>query len=185
MNKKENIKNNLILNPDIAKILVKLNEIGCTPLLIGGCVRDAYLGIKPKDIDIEVYGISYADLEQFLSKYGRVDIVGKSFGVIVFNHFEFSDCGDKTKYDFSIPRKENKLGVGHKGFDITLDSNLSVKEASSRRDFSMNALAYDPITDELHDYYGGINDLDNKIIRHTSDAFSEDSLRILRAMNFQ
>ena len=175
-----NIKYNLVLESDMIKILELLNTNGYKPLLIGGCVRDAYLGIKPKDIDVEVYGISYEKLQQFLSSYGRVDIVGKAFGVIVFTHF-----GSKMRYDFSIPRKENKLGVGHTSFNITLDSNLSIKEASSRRDVTFNALAYDPITNELHDYYGGIGDLENGIIRHTSEQFKEDSLRIWRCCQFQ
>ena len=175
-----NIKNNLVLEPEMVKLLQMLNNNGHTTLVIGGSVRDAYLGIKPKDIDIEVYGMSYADLEQFLSAYGRVDIVGKTFGVIVFTHFK-----SKMRYDFSIPRTENKLGIGHTGFDIKLDSNLTVKEAAERRDFTFNALAYDPITNELHDYYGGIGDLENRIIRHTSDKFEDDFLRILRAMQFQ
>lgn len=178
--KTANIKNNLVLPSSMTRLLTELNKLGHTTLLIGGCVRDAYLGIKPKDIDIEVYGINYEKLEQFLSAYGRVDIVGKTFGVIVFTHYESS-----MRYDFSIPRKENKLGVGHTGFDITLDANLSVKEAAERRDFTFNALAYDPMTDELHDYYGGIGDLENKIIRHTSDKFEDDFLRIIRAMQFQ
>lgn len=178
--KTANIKNNLVLPSSMTRLLTELNKLGHTTLLIGGCVRDAYLGIKPKDIDIEVYGINYEKLEQFLSAYGRVDIVGKTFGVIVFTHYESS-----MRYDFSIPRKENKLGIGHTGFDITLDANLTVKEAAERRDFTMNALAYDPITDELHDYYGGVGDLENKIIRHTSDKFEDDFLRILRLMQFQ
>lgn len=175
-----NIKNNLVLEPEMVNVLTELNKLGHTTLLIGGCVRDAYLGIKPKDIDIEVYGINYEKLEQFLSTYGRVDIVGKTFGVIVFTHFK-----SKMRYDFSIPRKENKLGIGHTGFDITLDANLTVKEAAERRDFTWNALAYEPLKDELHDYYGGIGDLENKIIRHTSNKFEDDFLRILRAMQFQ
>lgn len=89
------------------------------------------------------------------------------------------------KYDFSVPRKESKMGVGHKGFEITLDSNLSIKEASERRDITVNALAYDPIEDQIYDYFGGLDDLKNKVIRHTSEKFSEDYLRILRVFQIQ
>jgi tRNA nucleotidyltransferase (CCA-adding enzyme) len=138
------------------------------------------MGIEPKDIDIEVYKISYEALMTTLSHYGRVDLVGKKFGVIAFHPF-----GSEMKYDFSVPRKENKFGTGHKGFEITFDLDMTIKDAAERRDFTFNALAYDPITDQLYDYYGGVEDLKNKIIRHTSDKFSEDYLRILRAMQFQ
>lgn len=170
----------ITLAPDMLLMLQKLNEQGCQCLIMGGAVRDAKLGIEPKDIDIEVYGISYENLLKFLSNYGTVDLVGKKFGVIVFNPFY-----EAVKYDFSIPRTENKMGAGHQGFDITLNSNLTIKEASIRRDFTMNSIAYDPIEDKIYDYFGGVADIENRIIRHTSDKFNEDYLRIFRAMQFQ
>lgn len=176
----DKIKNNLKLEPEIIKLMQKLNYRGNQCLVIGGAVRDSILGIEAKDIDIEVYGISYEDLMKFLSQYGKVDLVGQKFGVIIFNPYN-----GKMKYDFSIPRTESKIGVGHNAFNILLDSNLSIKDASERRDFSFNALAYDPIEDQIYDYFGGLDDLKNKIIRHTSDAFSEDYLRILRCFQFQ
>lgn len=168
------------LNADIHSILQGLNNKGHQCLVMGGAVRDAILGIEPKDIDIEVYGISYEKLMEFLSDYGKVDLVGKKFGVIIFNPFN-----SEAKYDFSIPRTENKIGVGHKGFDIKLDSNLTIKDAAVRRDFTMNSIAYDPIENKVYDFFGGVDDIKNKIIRHTSDKFNEDYLRILRAMQFQ
>lgn len=180
-----NIKNQITLEPEIMTIIKKLNDSGNTALLVGGCVRDAYLGIKPKDIDIEVYGISYAELESFLSQYGSVDIVGKSFGVIVFNPTRKVLVGSAMKYDFSIPRTESKSGVGHKGFEVSLRSDITIQEAAMRRDVTFNALAYDVIKDELYDYYGGVGDMENKIIRHTSDLFEDDYLRILRLFQMQ
>ncbi len=176
------MKNNLIkVEPSIYNIINTLNRLGHQSLIVGGCVRDAILGIdKPKDVDIEVYKICYEDLMKFLSKYGKVDLVGKNFGVIKFKPTN----GIGIDYDFSIPRKENKIGVLHTDYEITFDVNFTIEESAIRRDFTMNALAYDPIEDQIYDYFGGLDDIKNKIIRHTSEKFSEDSLRILRAMNF-
>lgn len=175
------MKPNLItLEPSIYEILFHLEDLGFKSYIVGGAVRDAKLGLKPKDIDVEVYGVNYEDLMTVLSNYGKVDLVGKKFGVIVFTPFEA-----EMKYDFSVPRIENKIGTGHKGFDITLNSNLTIKEAAIRRDISINALAYDPIADQIYDYFGGLEDLKNKVIRHTSDKFTEDYLRILRVFQIQ
>ena len=168
------------IEPVVMNVLRELDGKGYQCLVIGGAVRDAILGIEPKDIDIEVYKINYEDLMQFLSWHGKVDLVGKKFGVIVFR-----PSGSEMKYDFSVPRKENKVGTGHTGFEITFDIDMTIKEAAERRDFTFNALAYDVINSQLYDYYGGVQDLENKIIRHTSDKFSEDYLRILRGMQFQ
>jgi tRNA nucleotidyltransferase (CCA-adding enzyme) len=168
------------LEPPIYNIVNILNRLGHQCLVVGGAVRDSILGIEPKDIDIEVYKISYEDLMTFLSKYGTVDLVGKKFGVIVFN-----PKNGKMKYDFSIPRKENKVGIGHTEFEITFDEKMTIKDAATRRDITINALAYDPIENHIYDYFGGVEDLKNKIIRHTSNAFSEDYLRILRIFQMQ
>lgn len=165
---------------EVLKVLGELNAKGCQSLIVGGAVRDAILGIAPKDIDIEVYNISYADLSDFLAKYGTINLVGKSFGVIKFKPF-----AGEMEYDFSVPRKENKIGIGHKSFEVSFDETMTIKDAALRRDFTFNSLAYDPITNTVYDYFGGISDIENKIIRHTSDKFSEDALRILRAMQFQ
>lgn len=167
------------VEPAIRKILVQLDINNNKALIVGGAVRDAIMEIEPKDIDIEVYNISYDDLNTFLSQYGKVDLVGKSFGVIKFSPYDA-----EMDYDFSVPRKENRMGVGHKGFEVTFDENMTIEESAIRRDFTMNALAYDPLYDQVYDYFGGIDDIKNKIIRHTSDKFGEDALRILRAMQF-
>ncbi len=170
----------ITLEPKVLEIIQKLNDRGNLSLIVGGAVRDAILGItKPKDIDIEVYSINYNDLMEFLSAYGRVDLVGKKFGVIAF-----TPKGCEMKYDFSIPRMENKVGLGHCEFEITFDEKISIEQAASRRDFTFNALAYDPLTNYTYDYFGGVEDINNKIIRHTSDKFNEDSLRILRCFQF-
>ena len=168
-----------ITNP-IRRIMEELNSIRCKALIVGGAVRDALLEITPKDIDIEVYNVSYGDMEAFLSRHGKVDLVGKSFGVI-----KFKPDGEDETYDFSIPRKESRIGVGHKAFEVSFDQSMTIQDAAMRRDFCFNALAYDPLENKIYDYFGGMEDLKNKVIRHTSTAFGEDPLRVLRAMNFQ
>lgn len=146
--------------------------------LVGGCVRDSLLGIAQKDFDLEVYGVSYEALEQKLAAHGRVDLVGKSFGVIKFT----SRNGDQ--WDFSLPRQDSKIADGHRGFRVAVDSDIDPKAAASRRDFTINALMFDPRTSIYLDFFGGQEDLHNRVLRHTSAAFAEDPLRVLRGMQF-
>ncbi len=160
-------------------LLDVLNAVGqkSQPFLVGGCVRDWLLGLQPKDIDVEVYGCSADTLIQLLTPFGKINLVGKSFGVIKLTL-------QSGIYDFSLPRRESKKGKGHKGFIVEADPHLSEKEASARRDFTMNAILYDPIEDTLIDFFDGAQDLKNKVLRHTSNAFSEDPLRVLRGFQF-
>ena len=171
----------------VTHVLEFLNDNGFNPIIVGGAVRDALVGDKPKDIDIEVYGITVENLESILSSYGKVDAVGKSFGVLKFIPYDANGklVELEEPFDFSVPRRENKVGVGHKGFEIELSDDISIEEAATRRDFTWNSMGYNPITNTLYDYYGGINDLAEGIIRHTSPKFAEDPLRILRALQFQ
>lgn len=105
-------------------------------------------------------------------------MVGKSFGVIKITDKE----GDE--YDFSIPRRESKTGISHKDFAIIFDTDITPIEAAGRRDFTINAMAYDPISEELYDFFDGEEDLKNNILRATTDSFKEDPLRVLRGMQF-
>lgn len=171
---------NIRIDDKVDRIIIHLNTLGYECLLVGGCVRDALLGLEPKDIDIEVYGTNFETLSNILSEHGRVDLVGQAFGVIKFSSPELM-----RDYDFSIPRKENKVGVKHQDFEMQFDEKMTPKEAAERRDFTFNALAYNPLTEELHDYFMGVADIESKCIRHTSEKFMEDPLRILRAMQFQ
>lgn len=183
----------ITIEKGIYDIMATLGKRGHKALLIGGAVRDALLGLEPKDIDIEVYNISYSDLNDFLSAYGMTDLVGKTFGVIKFRPHLYGVGASfdpdyhvyGKQYDFSVPRRENKIGIGHKAFEMTFDSTMTIEESGRRRDFSWNAIAYDPIENKIYDYFGGLDDLKNKIIRHTSDAFKEDALRVLRCLQFQ
>lgn len=145
--------------------------------LVGGSVRDALLNLRPKDFDVEVYGLTMEKIAEVLGSLGDTVTTGKAFSVIELRV-------DEQEYDFSVPRKEHKTGSGHRGFEIVPDPNLSEFEASLRRDLTINALHYDPICAEVIDFHGGLSDLENGILRHVSNAFREDPLRPLRLMQF-
>ncbi len=89
-----------------------------------------------------------------------------------------------SSWDFSIPRRESKTGPHHRDFHTTFDPSITPREAASRRDFTINAIGYDPIRDEVLDFFGGEEDLRNRVLRATSSAFKEDPLRVLRGMQF-
>ena len=162
---------------DLARVLREIPELARS-YLVGGCVRDALLGLPQKDFDIEVFGVSYEQLAAALAHWGKTDLVGRSFGVVKLK------LSDGATHDFTIPRRDSKVAPGHKGFEITFDPNISPREAAARRDFTVNAMMFDPRRNELLDFFGGADDLRNKILRHTTDAFSEDPLRVLRGMQF-
>jgi tRNA nucleotidyltransferase (CCA-adding enzyme) len=162
------------LPPPLLAALSALRVAGGRPRLVGGCVRDWLLGLEPKDFDIEVHGLDYEAMGRALAPFGPTDIVGRSFGVL-----KIRLAG--AEYDFSLPRRESKTGAGHRGFAVEPDSRLTEAEAAARRDFTVNAIAYDPLEKRVLDYHHGIDDLKKKILRHTSPAFIEDPLRVLRA----
>jgi len=168
----------LELPPVLTRVVTDLRQAGFRALVAGGAVRDVLLGLPPKDIDVEVYGIAYDRLAQFLAPHGRVDLVGKSFGVIKFTAPDAETC------DFSLPRRDSKTGRGHRDFLAEFDESITPREAASRRDFTINAMSFDPSTGEVLDFFGGREDLGNRVLRATSDAFSEDPLRVLRGMQF-
>jgi tRNA nucleotidyltransferase (CCA-adding enzyme) len=165
------------LPDDLTRLLREVPALS-RAYLVGGCVRDSLLGIAHKDFDLEVYGVDYETLARQLSAHGRVDLVGKSFGVIKFS----GQSGGQ--WDFSLPRRDSKMSAGHKGFEIEVDPDIDPKVAASRRDFTINALAFDPRTGEYLDFFGGREDLEKRVLRHMSSAFVEDPLRVLRGMQF-
>jgi tRNA nucleotidyltransferase (CCA-adding enzyme) len=167
---------NLPLPSILLQIIGELREAGYRAVVVGGAVRDAVLKLPVKDFDVEVYGVPYARLAQFLARHGRVDVVGQSFGVV-----KFTASGEDT-WDFTIPRRESKRGSGHRDFETHFDETITPREAAARRDFTINAMAYDPLTGEILDFFGGRDDLEHRILRATSEAFSEDPLRVLRGM---
>ena len=149
------------------------------PVVVGGFVRDTLLALPSKDIDIEVFGIENLEtLESLLAPFGKVNTVGKSFGVVKLQL-------EEIEVDFSIPRTEEKVTKGHKGFDVTLDGSLSFKEAASRRDFTINAMGYDLSTKVLLDPFTGQKDLQERRLTFVdADTFVEDPLRLYRAVQF-
>jgi tRNA nucleotidyltransferase (CCA-adding enzyme) len=168
----------MILPPELDRIIRALHTAGFRALIAGGAVRDDLLGLAPKDFDIEVYGISFENLAQLLAAHGRIDLVGQSFGVV-----KLTVTGGRI-YNFSLPRRDSKIGRAHRDFFAAFDADITPREASSRRDFTINAMAFDPVANELLDFFGGREDLKNRVLRATSDAFREDPLRVLRGMQF-
>jgi tRNA nucleotidyltransferase (CCA-adding enzyme) len=168
----------MTLPPELDRIIRALHAAGFRVLIAGGAVRDDLLGLDPKDFDIEVYGISFEQLAQLLAAHGRIDLVGQSFGVV-----KLTVSGGST-YDFSLPRRDSKIGRAHRDFLAAFDAGITPQEAASRRDFTINAMAFDPVANELLDFFGGRQDLNNRVLRATSDAFREDPLRVLRGMQF-
>lgn len=154
-----------------------LSVIGAKAIVVGGSVRDHYLGLQCKDYDVEVYGLrSMQELHDALKEHGDINLVGKSFGVLKFTQ-------DGEEYDFSFPRTESNTGVGHRDFDINTDGFMSYKQASKRRDFTINSMGYDIQSCTFVDPHGGLLDLEQKILRHIDDeTFVEDPLRVYRAI---
>ena len=161
--------------PEVKVVAELVKRAGGRALLVGGCVRDELLGGTPKDFDIECFGISATDLQAALGERFELDLVGISFGVIKLKHLEI---------DVAMPRRETKLGLGHRAFEMEYDPTLTIEEASARRDFTVNAIYKDPLTDEILDPWNGRGDLEKRILRHVSPHFVEDPLRVLRGMQF-
>lgn len=162
------------------QILAEIKALGGKLYRVGGCVRDSFLGVTPKDIDYLVTGLELQEILEIVSKFGKANEVGKSFGIVTVT------IGDES-YDFALPRIEHSTGDGHRAFEVKTDKNLSVEVDISRRDATMNAIAMDVETGEFIDPFDGIGDLQRKVIKAVRDPygrFEEDPLRILRAVQF-
>ena len=153
----------------------KIKIAGGRLYLVGGSVRDLYLGSSSSEIDCEVQGLSIDQLKSTLSKKYTCHEVGKTFGVLKLRNLPA---------ELSLPRTEIKTGSGHKGFSVDIDPDLPFSRSVQRRDFTINAIGLDPLTNELFDPTGGIADIEKRLLRHIGPAFSEDPLRVLRAMQF-
>ncbi|CAN5863204.1 hypothetical protein BH24ACI5_BH24ACI5_05310 [soil metagenome] len=147
---------------------------GGRALIVGGWVRDRLMGRNSKDVDLEVYGIPAGDLRDLLARFGPVNAVGASFTV-------FKVAG----IDVALPRRESKVGRGHKGFEVHGDPDLSPREAARRRDFTINAISWDPLTDTFEDPFDGRGDIARRLLKAVDPStFGDDSLRVLRALQF-
>ena len=164
-------------NTEIAlKIAGRVAELGGSTYYVGGYVRDKILRIENKDIDIEVHGVKPAQLEAVLDEFGERVSMGESFGIYGIKGYDV---------DIAMPRKETNRGKGHKDFDVFVDPFIGTKSASQRRDFTINALMENVLTGEIVDHWGGVQDLEKRIIRHVNDVtFAEDPLRVLRGAQF-
>lgn len=167
---------NALLPKALAELLAREPALE-NAYLVGGCVRDWLLGVPVKDFDIEVFGVDEDRLISALGRWGRVNLVGRSFGVVKLTL-------DGQTHDFSLPRRDSKVAPGHQGFRIEFDPSISPRDAAARRDFTINSLMWNPRRQEILDSFGGQADLRSRILRHTSAAFPEDPLRVLRGMQF-
>ena len=162
------------MTPVVMEIARAVREAGGRALIVGGWVRDRLMRRLSKDIDIEVYGIDAERLKALLARFGSVNTVGESFTV-----YKVADL------DIALPRRESKTGTGHKGFAVQGDPDLSPTEAARRRDFTINAIAWNPLTGEYIDPFDGRADLERRLLRAVDGrTFADDSLRVLRALQF-
>lgn len=158
------------------KIMKEIYNAGGRVFYVGGYVRDEFIGIENKDIDVEIHDITVKEVKEILSKYGKVDVVGESFGVLKVMGMDI---------DFAFPRTESKIGDKHVDFDVQVDPFLSHEKAARRRDFTMNAIMKDVITGEIIDPFNGVEDIKSGVIRMIDEStFIEDNLRPLRACQF-
>ena len=160
----------------VRKIAKDIDLIGGKTYLVGGLVRDAILGVESKDIDLEIHCITPEQLEDILSKYGEVETMGSSFAVLKLKGVDI---------DFAMPRIERKTGSKHNDFNVCVAPFIGTYKASLRRDITVGAILYDLINEKLVDHFGGVEDIDNKLIKHVNkDTFIEDPLRVFRVCQF-
>jgi tRNA nucleotidyltransferase (CCA-adding enzyme) len=156
------------------EIAAAVRDGGGRALIVGGWVRDRLMGHESPDVDLEVFGIPGDRVRHLLEAFGRVEAVGESFQVYKLGEI-----------DVSLPRRDSKAGRGHRGFVVAGDPEMSIEEAARRRDFTINAISWDPLTAEYFDPFQGRDDLRERRLRMVDPlTFPEDSLRALRAVQF-
>lgn len=166
---------------DLARaIAVAVRDAGGRALIVGGWVRDRLRGQPSKDIDVEVFGIPEDRLAPLLTPFGRIEAVGQSFAV-----YKVVGTNGGVAIDVALPRRESKAGRGHKGFNVVGDPSMAIEDAARRRDFTVNAIAWDPLTDTYEDPFAGRIDIERRVLRVVDPGtFGDDSLRVLRAIQF-
>jgi tRNA nucleotidyltransferase (CCA-adding enzyme) len=163
----------------LRRVIDALVARGGRPMIVGGAVRDTLLGLPAKDLDVEVFGLPAETVREVLAGFGPVNAVGEAFTVFKLSGLD----GLEEAVDVSLPRRDSKAGPGHRGIVAVGDPSLSLEDASRRRDFTINALLYDPVRGELHDPHAGARDLSDRVLRAVdAHHFGEDPLRALRAV---
>ncbi len=166
------------LPPLAYELAQEVAAAGGRAYLVGGCVRDALMGRVPKDLDFEIHQIEPRALDTMLHRLGHVNAVGRSFGV-----YKLLRHGQEL--DVALPRRDSKVGPGHKGIEVQGDPWMGLAEATRRRDLRINSMLWDPLTKELIDLHGGQHDLSQRLLREVDpQTFEEDPLRALRAVQF-
>lgn len=168
----------VVTSPNVFRLARAVRDAGGRALLVGGCLRDSFLYESPagevRDFDIEVSRLDPVRLRELLDGFGPVTVAGDRFAVYKLQ-------GD---LDVSIPRRRNQGAVGESGL-VEGDPWISLEEAAARRDFTVNSLSYDPLTEELFDFHGGLRDIEAGVLRMVrQDTFVEDPLRVLRGAQF-
>jgi tRNA nucleotidyltransferase (CCA-adding enzyme) len=147
--------NSFELPPRIAAgaiaICTRIRDNGGRAYLVGGCVRDMAMRIAPKDFDMEVFGIAPEALRALFP--GNLFPTGRSFGIYKYSGLPL---------DVGIPRRESAIGTGHRDFEVFSDPNLSLPLAASRRDFTVNAIYWDPLENRIEDPFNGMGDMEEK-----------------------
>jgi len=163
----------------LGRALSALRDAGARPYLVGGAVRDALLELPIEDWDVEVYGLPAERLRACLERIGSVDAVGQAFAVFKLSGLE----GVPGNVDVCLPRRDSKAAPGHRGIAVAGDPELPIEEAARRRDFTINAMLFEPFALELLDPTGGRADLEARRLRAVdARGFGEDPLRALRAV---
>ena len=152
------------------EVAQKIQKAGGRLYLVGGAIRDKLLGIPVTDEDYCVTGLTS---EQFKKIFPEAKIQGKDFPVFILN-----------KKEIALARKERKTGVGHKEFEFITNPEITIEEDLARRDLTINSIAQEVITGEIIDPFNGKEDIENKVLRKTTNAFSEDPLRVYRVARF-
>lgn len=162
----------------VLDVCEEIKYAGGRALLVGGSVRDEVLGATPNDFDVEVYGLTPERIESIARRHGKIQSVGKAFGIFILSN------EGSTKIDLSLPRKDSISGESTNKF-ANADPYMSIKDAARRRDFTCNALAKNPLTGEIFDPFGGVADLQKRLLRVTDkERFPDDPVRVLRGAQF-
>lgn len=163
----------------VLEISTAIKAAGGRALLVGGAVRDMLIGKIPKDFDLEIFKLEATEIEKIARKFGKVSEVGKAFGILKIS------VGEGIDIDLSLPRLDSKIGIGHRGFEVKTDPNMSFEDAARRRDFTINSMSSDPLSGELIDPFNGLTDLRERRLKVTDpERFKDDPLRVLRGLQF-